>query len=200
MTAMPRPIDRSHRANALVISDETVYFNNSPGAWRRITVKSADSDEIHILLTNEMTLPPGVLSETYRLRWRIGKSFNQQEQKLDERKAWSKSENAKAVRVIAICIAHNLLQLFKATLRTEEGIEDTEVIKAYHKDLDRREASARKAGRVFPKELYLTLYRLTELSLQFLRWYAPTSQIGPATGRPSTPCAHSWPIASSPNN
>ena len=51
MTAMPRPIDRSHRANALVISDETVYFNNSPGAWRRITVKSADSDKIHIFNT-----------------------------------------------------------------------------------------------------------------------------------------------------
>ena len=34
-----------------------------------------------------MTLPPGVLSECYRLRWRIEKAFNQPEQKLDERQA-----------------------------------------------------------------------------------------------------------------
>jgi len=170
MTVMPRPVDRANPANALVVSDETLYFNNAPGAWRRITVKSPDSDEIHILLTNEMTLPPGLLGEIYRLRWRIEKSFNQQEQKLDERKAWAKSKTAKAVQAIAICITHNLLQLFKATLKTEEAIEDTKVIDAYHKDLDRREACAQKAGRLFPKELYLALYRPTELSLQFIRW------------------------------
>ena len=71
MTVMPRPVDRANPVNALVISDETLYFNNAPGSWRRITVKSPDSDEIHVLLTNEMNLPPGVLGEIYRLRWRI---------------------------------------------------------------------------------------------------------------------------------
>ena len=170
MTVMPRQVDRANPGNALVVSDETLYFNNAPGPWRRITVKSPDSDEIHILLTNEMTLPPGLLGELYRLRWRIGKAFNQQEQKLDERKAWAKSKTAKAVQAIAICITHNLLQLFKATLKTEEAIEDTKVIDAYHKDLDRREAKAGKAGRFFPKKLHLALYRPTELSLQFIRW------------------------------
>ena len=34
-----------------------------------------------------MTLPPGVLSECYRRRWRIEQAFDQQEQKLDERQA-----------------------------------------------------------------------------------------------------------------
>lgn len=170
MTVMPRPVDRANPANSMVVSDETLYFNNAPGPWRRIIVKSPDSAEIHVLLTNEMTLPPGVLGELYRLRWRIEKSFNQQEQKLDERKAWAKSPTAKAIQAIAICITHNLLQLLKATLKTEEAIEDTKVIKAYHKDLDRRETKAVEAGRVFPKTLYLALYRPTELSLQFIRW------------------------------
>ena len=58
MTTMARPVDRAHPANALVISDETVLFNNTPGAWRKITVKAADSDEIHVLLTNELNFPP----------------------------------------------------------------------------------------------------------------------------------------------
>ena len=170
LTAVPLPIDSLHPLSALILSDEMVHFNNTPGVWRKITAKSPDSDEIHIILTNEMTLPPGVLSETFRLRWRIEKTFDQQEQKLDERKAWAKSETAKAIQAIAICLAHNLLQIFNATLKTEENIHDTKVIKAYHKELDRREANALKAGRVFPKEHYLALYRPTEHSLQFIRW------------------------------
>ena len=123
-----------------------------------------------MILTNEMTLPPGVLCECYRLRWLIEKAFNQQEQKLDERKAWATSDTAKSIQALSICIAHNLLQLFKATIKDEEGIEDTKVILAYHKDLEKREATAKKAGRIFPTALYLALYRPTELSLQFIRW------------------------------
>ncbi len=170
VTASDRPIDRTNPANQLIISDETVVFKDTPGHWRKLTARAPDSDAIHILLTNEMTLPPGVLSECYRLRWRIEKVFDQQEQKLDERKAWAKSDTAKTIQAIAICLAHNLLQLFNANLKAEAAIEDTKVITAYHKDLDRREAKAKAAGRDFPKALYLALYRPTELSLQFLRW------------------------------
>ena len=170
VTASARPMDRSNPANQLILSDETVTFNDTPGTWRKLTAQAPESDAAHILLTNEMSLPPGVLSECYRLRWRIEKAFDQQEQKLDERKAWGKSDTAKTIQAIAICLAHNLLQLFNATLKTEEAIEDTKVITAYHKDLDRREAKAKAAGRVFPKTLYLAIYRPTELSLQFIRW------------------------------
>ncbi len=118
--------------------------------------------------------------------------------KLDTRTGWA--EFLDLIQPIAICITRNLLHLFKVTLKTEEAIEDTKVIDAYHKDLDRREANAQKAGRVFPKTLYIALYRPTELSLQFIRWYGFTFQIEVATGSPSTPCAPSWPVTFSPNN
>jgi hypothetical protein len=36
-----------------------------------------------------------VLSECYRLRWRIKQAFDQPEQKLDERQAWGKSNTVK---------------------------------------------------------------------------------------------------------
>ena len=170
VTTSSQPIDRTNPANQLIISDETVAFKDTPGHWRKLTARAPDSDAMHILLTNEMTLPPGVLSECYRLRWRIEKAFDQQEQKLDERKAWGKSNTVKTIQAIAICLAHNLLQLFNATVKTEAALEDTKVITAYHKDLDRRAAKAKAAGRAFPKAIYLALYRPTELSLQFLRW------------------------------
>jgi hypothetical protein len=76
MTAMPREIDRANPANALVISDETLHFNNTPGVWRRITASGPDSDEIYITLTNQMTLPPGALNQCRRLRWNIEKAFD----------------------------------------------------------------------------------------------------------------------------
>ncbi len=66
-------------------------------------------------------------------------------------------------------IVHNLLRLFEAKLKSEEGIEDTKVIKAWHKDLAKRVEKARAADRHLPTKLYQALYRPTEVSLQFIR-------------------------------
>lgn len=170
LTVMPRPIDRANPANALIIADETVYFNNTPGVWRRITATCPDSDEIYVTLTNEMTLPPGVLNQIRRLRWNIEKIFNQHERKLEEAKAWTANDNGKRIQAIAICIAHNLLRLFGARLEREEGIVDTKVIRAWHQRLAGRAKTAVKFGRELPLKLYQDLYRPTEVSLQFIRW------------------------------
>jgi len=170
MTVIPREIDRANPANKLVISDETLYFNNTPGLWRRITASCPDSDEIYITLTNQMNHSPGCLNQCRRLRWNIEKAFDQQEQKLDERKAWTASEEGKRIQAIAMSIVHNLLRLFEAKLKSEEGIHDSKVIKAWQKDLDKRAEKARAAGRTLPVKLYQALYRPTEVSLQFIRW------------------------------
>ena len=170
MTVMPRPIDRSNPANALIIADETVYFNNTPGVWRRITASCPDSEELYVTLTNEMTLPPGVLNQVRRLRWNIEKIFNQHERKLEESKAWTANDTGKRIQAIAICIAHNLLRLFGAKLEREEGIVDTKVMRAWHERLAVRAQKAAEAGRSLPIKLYQALYRPTEVSLQFIRW------------------------------
>jgi len=170
MSAIPRQIDRTLPANALVISDETLYFNNTPGSWRRITASCPDSEEVYVTLTNQMTLSPGALNQCRRLRWNIEKAFDQQEQKLDERKAWSTSEQGKRIQAIAMGIVHNLLRLFEAKLKHEEGIQDSKVINAWQKSLAKRAEKAREAGRELPLKLYQALYRPTEVSLQFIRW------------------------------
>lgn len=170
MTVMPRPVDRSNPANALVVADETLHFNNTPGVWRRITASCPDSDELYVTLTNEMTLPPGVLNQVRRLRWNIEKIFNQHERKLEEAKAWTANDTGKRIQAIAICIAHNLLRLFGAKLEREEGIVDTKVIRAWHRRLAERVKMAAQAGRELPLKLYQDLYRPTEVSLQFIRW------------------------------
>jgi len=170
MTVIPREVDRNNPNNALVLSDETIYFNNSPGVWRRIIASCPDSDEEYITLTNQMTIQPGALNQCRRLRWNIEKAFDQQEQKLDERKAWTASETGKRIQAIAMAIAHNLLRIFGAKIKSEEGIEDTKVIKAWLKDLAKRTEDALATGRTLPEKLYQALYRPTEVSLQFIRW------------------------------
>ena len=139
--------------------------------------------ELYVTLTNEMTLPPGVINQVRRLRWNIEKAFNQQERKLDESKAWTANEIGKRIQAIAICITHNLLRLFGAKIEREEGIVDTKVIKAWHQRLDARADAAVKAGRELPLKLYESLYRPTEVSLQFIRWHAPRCSNRPATER-----------------
>ncbi len=170
LTVMPREFDRDLPANALIISDETVYFNNTPGVWRRITASCPDSEEIYITLTNQMKHSPGALNQCRRLRWNIEKAFDQQERKLDELKAWAANDVGKRIQAIAICIAHNLLRILQARLKEQEGIEDIKVIKAWEKSLAKRVEKAREAGRELPVKLYLALYRPTEVSLQFIRW------------------------------
>ena len=170
MTAVTRPVDAANPANALVLADETVYFNNTSGVWRRITAACPDSNELYVSLTNEMTLPPGVLNQCRRLRWNIEKAFDLHERKLDEHKAWCANDTGKRIQALAICIAHNLLKLFNAKLRSEEGIEDAKLVRAWNKDLAKRAEAAAAAGRSLPLKLYQALYRPTEVSLQFLRW------------------------------
>ena len=170
MTLIPREVDRGHPANALIVSDETAYFNNTPGTWRKIVASNPDNGEIHITFTNQMTLSPGALNQCRRLRWNIEKAFDQQEQKLDERKAWTANETGKRIQAIAICLAHNLIKFFHARLKTDESIEDTKVIEAWHKQLAKRTETARQVGCELPEELYQDLYRPTEASLQFIRW------------------------------
>ena len=69
-------------------------------------------------------------------------------------------------------------------LKSEEGIQDTKVTKAWQKDLAKRTEKARAAGRHLPVKLYQALYRPTEVSLQFIRWYGLASCAQPATGKP----------------
>ena len=92
------------------------------------------------------------------------------ERKLDEHKAWCANDTGKRIQALAICIAHNLLKLFNAKLKGEEGIEDAKLVRAWNKDLAKRAAAAAAAGRSLPLKLYQALYRPTEVSLQFLRW------------------------------
>ena len=91
---------------------------------RPVTYKDPLTGKIYRFITNELTLPPGLIAFLYKLRWDIEKIFDQVKNKLLEQKAWAKSATAKTQQAHFITLAHNLMVLLNHQIETEEGIAD----------------------------------------------------------------------------
>ena len=106
-----------------VLSDESIISSEGI-ALRRVTYVDPVTNKKYRFLTNEMTLPPGIIAFLYKLRWDIEKSFDQSKNKFHETRAWAKSNNSKKQQANFITIAHNLCILLERKLREQEGIVD----------------------------------------------------------------------------
>ncbi len=161
-------IDKADPRNNGVISD--VKLISSLGyALRRIVYCDPETGNVYRFLTNEMTLPPGLIAFLYRLRWDVEKLFDQFKNAMDEKKSWAASADAKFQQAQAIVTAHNLIRGIEAELKRVHGIEDEKVM---HKRVQRLEAAMRKAEthqRPF-NPLVEKCQRATKRSLQFVRW------------------------------
>ena len=71
-----------------VLGDELVSTSQGVSV-RRVRYYCAQRGEVFSFLTNECTLPPGVIAHLYRLRWEIEKTFDELKNKLGETKAWA---------------------------------------------------------------------------------------------------------------
>ncbi len=101
--------------------------------------------------------------------WDIEKVFDQNKNKLGEKKAWAKSPTAKKQQAQFLCLAHNLMLLLLLGLKTDEGITDE---KSRHRRLERKKHAAEQAERNDRKinSLVSQLNRATQCCLQFIRW------------------------------
>ena len=151
-----------------VLSDESIISSEGI-VLRRVTYVDPVTNKKYRFLTNEMTLPPGIIAFLYKLRWDIEKSFDQSKNKFHEKKAWAKSNNSKKQQANFITIAHNLCILLERKLQAEEGIVDQ---KSINKRLTRKKqemAQAKENGNQF-NALVQSCERITQRSLQFIRW------------------------------
>ena len=166
--AVPIPWDRLDVRNHGVLADDRVGFNNR-GDFRRVRYQDPETLEVHEFLTSEMVLPPGIIALLYCRRWDIEKTFDEFENKLGEDKAWATTAEAKQVQSHFLCLAHNLLLLQRSDLEEEHGIRDEKVIRKHEARVEARAAVAAALGRTLPPLLAATR-RITQMSLQFLRW------------------------------
>jgi len=155
--------------NQGVLSDELVQTSCGT-ELRRIIYRCPLSSTTFSFLTNlPKKVRPGLIAFLYKIRWDLEKAFDQIKNKLLEQKAWAKSEEAKNMQALFLCLAHNLLLLFEDRLRIKEGI-------VYTRDIERRQKRLEfdlqntkvKAERV--SEMLKTIQRVTQRPFALLRW------------------------------
>ena len=160
--------DKTDERNRGIVNDQLVGPSNGT-VMRRVTYKDPLTGKIYRFITNELTLPPGLIAFLYKLRWDIEKIFDQIKNKLLEQKAWAKSATAKIQQAHFIALAHNLMVLLDHQIETQEGISD-EKSQRKRKQSRTRELEQRQLSAQQMSSLVLNWKRVTQRSLQFIRW------------------------------
>jgi hypothetical protein len=162
-----KEFDLSDPRNSGVVSDQ-ICGCHAHVSIRRITYVDPETGNTFVFITNEMTLPPGVVAFLYKLRWDIEKKFDFFKNALNEKKSWSKSLAGKKQQALFLCIAHNLLTILQDLLARKHGISDRKCLEKRRRKIEEyKENMKRKNQMINP--LIATLRKLSKFSLQFFR-------------------------------
>lgn len=160
--------DQRDPRNTGVLSDELVGVFAGV-MLRRVRYRDPATGKRYSFLTNEMTLPPGLIAFLYKLRWDIEKIFDEKKNKLREKKSWAKGVLAHSQQAHFVCLAHNLMVLFERCLEKDQGIRDTKVESKREQRAELAATLARDRGEIL-NPLVQQCRRSTQRSLQFIRW------------------------------
>jgi len=163
-----RSIELDNPVNHGIVRDQLIRPTGGGSLLRRIECVDPVTGQLHVFLTNELTLSAGLLAQIYRLRWDLEKVFDQFKNSLREQKAWASSSNAKMMQALFLCAAHNLMLLMEDQLESSFGVTNQAETKRRHKRLKAMMASALKSGRKV-SIVYQCVQRLTKRSLKFIR-------------------------------
>lgn len=164
----PDMLDRTDPRNEGVISDHLV--GTSCGVQlRRIVYTNPEDGVTHTYLTNDFTVPAYQLILVYKHRWDIEKIFHQFKSKLNERKSWGSSPEAKQSNARFSCLTHNLLLLFERRLITREGLRD-ELEGKRQEGRKRTGHRAESTTDVVRNFINSAVARATQRTQRFIRW------------------------------
>lgn len=159
-------LDRTEPRNVGVISDHMVGTSNGV-QLRRIVYVNPEDGVVYRYLTNDFTLPAYVIVLLYKHRWDIEKIFYQLKSKMNERKSWASSKEAKKSHAIFECITHNLLLLCEKHIEETEGFRDEVEEKKQVGRIKAMPAGIVKAAKNF---INSALTRATHRTQRFIRW------------------------------
>ena len=166
--ARPKELDWDDPRNAGVIDDEIGFSKTKKCKIRRIHYVDPSTGTGYTYLTTELTLPPGVLVLLYKQRWDIEKVFDELKTKLEEKKAWGSSKEAKSIQAIFECLTHNLMLLLQHELESkEEVINEKEIDRRMKRKAKVEEDSEQSGGATF---VATAMQRITQRTLKFIRW------------------------------
>lgn len=115
-----------------------------------------------------MKIRPGVLAWLYKRRWDIEKTYDTFKNKMNERKAWAASANAKNMQAQFICLAHNLMVLMDQNLSAEQQIKNQKEIQRSQQRAEIAQRSENDQGRELDS-FYLNPLKRSQLTLKFIR-------------------------------
>jgi len=159
--------EKSDPRNIGIKSDELCGCHAHVSVRRIVYIDPEDGKEI-VFITNEMTIPPGVLAYLYKLRWNIEKKFDSFKNTFLEKKSWCKNITGKYQQALFLCIAHNLITIFEHRLKVEENIIDKKCFKEKEKRIEEYKNNMIEK-KLTPNPLFLKLRKLSKFSLQFIR-------------------------------
>ena len=162
-------IDYDDCRNEGLISDRLVESSAGYEIRQIVYIDPATGTEYRYL-TNEKTLPAWVIVLLYKHRWDIEKTFDETKTKLEEKKSWASSRNAKKMHANFICLTHNLMLLLEHHLHKTEGMKD----EVEERKQVTREKTRHKGTR-FRKNLppsYINRFfqRASQRTFRFIRW------------------------------
>lgn len=160
--------DPADPLNHGVLRDELVGSSNGV-LLRRITYPVPDTGQLLVFLTNELTLPPGLIAFLYGRRWTIEKVFDSLKNKFQEQKAWASSPTAKALQAELLCLVHNLTRLMEHQLAVEEQVVNVPDRQRRHKRLQAQQQIAQEAQRPWPST-WQGLLEPVHCSVKLIRW------------------------------
>jgi hypothetical protein len=162
-----RVIDATPPINQGVTADR-VLTDRRGLRVREITFCNPCDGVVHVYLTNEMTLEPGLLVLLYKTRWEIEKVFDETKTKLAEKKSWATTTTAKAMQAHFVAIVHNLLLLLQ-DWQQHQGVENTAELQRREKRQAAQQTELQKTGRTLPL-IYTLLQRFTQATFKLIRW------------------------------
>jgi hypothetical protein len=165
----PCSYDAADPVNTGIVADELVAPATHMRYVRRVRFINPLTGETWQVLTNELTLPPGLVVKLYLMRWDIEKVYDEFKNKFLEKKAWASSATAKCMQAVFLCLTHNLMVLHEHELRVEHGITNEAEDRRRAKRLTQEKKAVKKAGRVLPA-LREALQRCTQRTVKFIRW------------------------------
>lgn len=136
---------------------------------RRVTYIAADTAEEYVFLTNEMTLPAGLIAHLYQRRWNVEKVFDSLKNKFGEKKAWASSKTAKAIQAESLCLTHNLTLIMEQTLAVREKVVNEPDRQRRRQRQEKQRKKAQEAQRPFPST-WESFLDPVHCSVKLIRW------------------------------
>lgn len=160
-------VDHENGINHGITSDEKIIVNNQR-ILRRIVCVDPQTGKEHVLITNQLTISPGLLAQLYRMRWDIEKVFDEFKNTLQEKKAWAGSVRAKKIQANFLCLAHNLCLLMEHDLEKDYGVSNEAEIRRRQIRFEAMKNAAKEAGRKW-STVYECVQRYSKRSVKFIR-------------------------------